>query len=145
MSNSTLSNKVKQAIINHDKGYNCAQSVCCAFQNEVDLDEETLFRITEGLGLGMGNMDGTCGAISAAAILAGLKNSTANLNTPNSKAKSYKQVKECMNAFKERNQSVVCRELKGVGNGQVLAPCNKCIIDAVQIIEEHLFTDSHQY
>ena len=68
--------RAKQAIAFHDRGFNCAQSVACAFTEKTGLDEKTLFRITEGLGLGMGCMDGTCGAISAAAVLSGLKCST---------------------------------------------------------------------
>ena len=68
----------------HHRGYNCCQSVCFAFLDHIDLDEKTLFRVTEGLGLGMGGMEGTCGAISAATVLAGLKCSTADLEHPNS-------------------------------------------------------------
>ena len=67
-------------------GYNCAQSVACAFADKVDLDKVALFKVTEGLGLGMGGMNGTCGAISAAAVLAGLKDSTGDLELANSKA-----------------------------------------------------------
>ncbi len=37
------------------------------------VDEATMFRFTEGMGLGMGGMEGTCGAIGAAAVLSGLK------------------------------------------------------------------------
>lgn len=59
--------RAEQAIAFHDRGFNCAQSVVCAFADKTGLDETTLFRITEGLGLGMGCMEGTCGAISAAA------------------------------------------------------------------------------
>ena len=65
MSEETTKDRASLAIEYHDKGYNCCQSVCCAFKDKVDLDEKTLFRITEGLGLGMGCMEGTCGAISA--------------------------------------------------------------------------------
>ena len=61
----------QQAAQFHAMGYNCAQSVACAFADKVDLDKVALFKVTEGLGLGMGGMNGTCGAISAAAVLAG--------------------------------------------------------------------------
>ena len=61
----------------HDKGYNCAQAVACTFADKVDVDEEVLFRACEGLGLGMGCMQGTCGAISGACVLAGFVNSSA--------------------------------------------------------------------
>ena len=85
-----IEEKVRKALKKHDQGYNCAQSVACTFSEEMGIDEATMFRITEGMGLGMGSMDGTCGAIGAAAVLSGLKNSTVHLDHPDSKAASYK-------------------------------------------------------
>ena len=73
MSEITKESRADRAIACHNKGYNCAQSVAFAFLDKVDIDPETLFKVTEGLGLGMGGMEGTCGAISAAAVLAGLR------------------------------------------------------------------------
>jgi hypothetical protein len=81
MSEITKESRADRAIACHNKGYNCAQSVAFAFLDKVDIDPETLFKVTEGLGLGMGGMEGTCGAISAAAVLAGLKISTADLKS----------------------------------------------------------------
>ena len=68
MSEITKESRADRAIVCHNKGYNCAQSVAFAFLDKVDIDPETLFKVTEGLGLGMGGMEGTCGAISAAAV-----------------------------------------------------------------------------
>lgn len=141
MTKDSINARVLTALEKHSKGYNCAQSVSCAFSDLVDLDEATIFRITEGLGLGMGSTDGTCGAISAAAVLSGLKLSTGNLDAPNSKAISYENSKACMDAFKEQNGSLVCRELKGLDTQKVLRPCNDCIADAVKIISEQLFDE----
>ena len=87
-----MKTRVEETIAKHSKGYNCAQAVACTYCDLVGLDEETMFKITEALGAGMGNMEGTCGAVSAACVLAGLKNSTANLAAPDSKADSYKPV-----------------------------------------------------
>lgn len=98
-----------------------------------------MFRMTEGMGLGMGSMDGTCGAIGAAAVLSGMKNSTVHLDHPDSKAVSYKAARQCLNEFKEQNGSVICRDLKGVDTGNVLRACNDCIADAVRIIEKELY------
>ena len=133
--------KAKQANAFHDRGFNCAQSVACVFADKTDLDEKTLFRVTEGLGLGMGCMDGTCGAISAATVLAGLKCSTADLEHPNSKAVTYKDAKACVRAFKDRNGTVICRELKGLDSPdkKVVRTCPDCIKDAVEIIETTLY------
>jgi hypothetical protein len=33
-----------------EQGYNCAQSVACAFSDEVALDAQQLFQLTEGFG-----------------------------------------------------------------------------------------------
>lgn len=106
MSEITKESRADRAIACHNKGYNCAQSVAFAFLDKVDIDPETLFKVTEGLGLGMGGMEGTCGAISAAAVLAGLKISTADLEKPNSKGTSYKASKACIAAFKEKNSTM---------------------------------------
>ena len=76
---------------------------------------------------------------AAAAVLAGLKDSTGDLELANSKAVSYKDARECIARFLEKNQSVVCRDLKGVETGKVLRACPDCISDAVEIIGEVLF------
>ena len=39
-----------QAITNFEKGYNCAQAVACAYADDLGIDEELLFRLTEGFG-----------------------------------------------------------------------------------------------
>ena len=136
-----METRVDKVAEKHKSGYNCAQAVACAYCDLIGIDEETMFRLTEGLGLGMGGMEGTCGAISAAAVLAGLKISTADLEKPNSKGTSYKAAKACIAAFKEKNFTIVCRELKGVDTGKVLRACPDCICDAVAIIEENLFPE----
>lgn len=135
----TIEEKVRQANAYHDRGFNCAQSAACVFTENTGLDEETLFRITEGLGLGMGCKEGTCGAISAAAILSGLKCSTGHTDSPDSKAISYETAAACIRAFQEKNGSLICRELRGEDTGTPLRSCPGCIEDAVRIIEDKLF------
>lgn len=137
----TTSKRVEEALKKHEQGYNCAQAVSCVFCDKTGIDEETMFRITEGMGLGMGGMEGTCGAIGAASILSGLKNSSAHLEKPDSKKISYQMSKQCLQDFKEQNGSVICKDLKGIETGTVLRSCNDCIADAVRIIEAELYGD----
>lgn len=134
-----MKTRIDETIKKHDKGYNCAQAVACTYSDLVGLDEETIFKLTEALGAGMGNMEGTCGAISGACILAGLKNSSGNLELPNSKGKTYKLSKAILDSFKEQNGSVICKELKGMETGKILRPCEDCIKDAARIAEKILF------
>jgi C_GCAxxG_C_C family probable redox protein len=107
----------------------------------VGLDEATMFKVTEAMGLGMGGMEGTCGAVSGACVVAGMKNSSGNLEHPDSKGATYQLSKEILKAFKEKNQSTICKELKGVQTGTVLRSCPDCIRDAAAIVENILFSE----
>ena len=136
-----MNTRVEETIKRHDIGYNCAQAVACTYCDLVGVDEELMFRLTEALGAGMGGLEGTCGALSGACVLAGMKASTGNLEKPNSKAVSHQLAKEILKRFKEQNGSVVCKEIKGVGTGKVLRSCNDCIKDAAAIAEQVLFAE----
>ena len=130
--------KKELAIALHDKGYNCAQAVICAFKDELGMDEEILFKAAEGFGLGMGCMKGTCGAISGAVMATGLKNSTANFDGPKSKMDTYQLSKQILTAFEKKNSSITCKDLKGIETGTILRSCPGCIEDAVDLVEEIL-------
>lgn len=136
-----MEDRINQTITNHNKGYNCAQAVACAYCDLVGVDEDIMFRMAEGFGLGMGNMEGTCGAVSGAVLLAGLKNSSGDTSLPTTKADTYKLSKEILNKFHEMNGSITCRELKGVDTKKVLRSCSGCIEDAALIVEQILLNE----
>ena len=134
-----MSAKTEYAVKLHKNGCNCAQAVACAYCDLVGIDEETMFRMTEGLGLGMGGMEGTCGAVTAACVIAGAKNSTVEMGGPGSKGATYKISKEIVRRFKEESGSVICKELKGVETGTPAKACPDCVKDAARILEEVVF------
>lgn len=136
-----METRINETIKKHDKGYNCAQAVACTYCDLVGVEEEVMFKMTEALGLGMGGMEGTCGAVTGACVLAGMKRSSGNLEQPNTKAETYKLSREIVKAFLEKNKSVVCKELKGVETGKILRPCADCIKDAAEIAEQVLFAN----
>ena len=121
----------------HKSGFNCAQSVACSFCHVMGCEPETVFRLSEGYGAGMGTF-GTCGAVSAMAMVIGMKESDGNLDAPKSKQHCYKLMKQATDMFLEKNRSVVCREIKGMDGGPVLRSCDGCIEDAVAILDELL-------
>ena len=138
MEESNMSTKAEYAISLHDKGYNCAQAVACTFCKEFCVDEKEMFKIAEGFGLGMGMME-MCGALSGMMMVIGLANSVGDLEQgAPTKGATYKQVKEQVMKFKEKNGSYLCRELKGVETGKVLCSCPQCIMDAVALTEAYL-------
>lgn len=132
-----MSDRIQKALENHHKGMNCAQAVACAFADVTGADEKILFKAAEGFGAGMGGMDCTCGAVSGAVLVAGMKNSSADLENM-TKGKTYKLSKEIVKEFEMKNGTVVCRELKGLETKKVLRSCDGCIEDAAAILEKVL-------
>lgn len=124
----------------HQKGYNCAQAVACAYSDLFGVEEKEAFRATECFGRGMATM-GTCGAVSAMAYLVGLKVSDADLEHPKTKLDCYNTLKPMAEEFIAKNQSTECRTLKGVDTGVVLRSCPGCMQDAAEIIEKHLLQE----
>jgi C_GCAxxG_C_C family probable redox protein len=106
------------------------------------VDEKTLFQMTEALGLGMGGMEGTCGAVTAACVLAGLKQSSGNTESPDSMKASLRLSKEIVAQFLEKNGTIVCKELKGTETGKVIRSCPDCITDTVEILEKVLYAET---
>lgn len=131
-------NRVERALELRRNGYNCAQSVVCAFSDAVDVEEEVLFKIAEGFGTGMGGMQHACGAVVGAVMLNGLLNSSGKANS-GSLAKTLRMSRQLTQTFEERNGSTVCKELKGTETGKVLSSCNDCIVEAIKLVEEMLF------
>ena len=90
-------------------GCNCAQAVFAAFADEFGLDEELAKRLATGLGGGVGRMREVCGAVSAAAMVIGMRLGP-------DKTKAYPAVQDFCAKFKEKCGSIVCRELlEGTG------------------------------
>lgn len=130
--------KKKQAIDFHHMGYNCAQSVVIPFCDDFGIDKETAFKLSEAFGFGMGTY-GTCGTVSAMAIVLGMKNSNGNLGEgERSKGQTYKLIKEATERFLEKNSSIICKDIKGMETGKILRSCDGCIEDAIDILEEML-------
>lgn len=116
------------AVAKKQSGYNCAQAVLCTYADIAGIDEETATRLAAPFGAGMGNMEGTCGAITGAGLVLGLT----------SERPSMKQMRQIMNKFQERNGATQCKLLKGVGTGEVLRECSDCVADAAEFLEEQI-------
>lgn len=137
-----MSTRSEKAIQLHHKGYNCAQAVVCAYCDLLGLSEEDAYRAAEGFGFGMGGSGEVCGAVSGMALVAGLTNSSGELEGPRTKAQTYKIVKELTKAFQDKNTSVLCRDLLGGPGKPKLRSCDGCVEDAVIILEEKLLADN---
>ena len=108
--------------------HNCAQAVVCTYCDLVGLPEQTALDIAGAYGTGMGNMEGTCGAVVGAGMIIGLATKDRNL--------SRARMAQLMTRFQERNGATRCRLLKGIDNGKVLRDCPDCVADASEVLEE---------
>ena len=137
----SIEERVAEIKDKHTRGYNCAQIVLCSYAEELGIDEETLFRISEGFGAGIGGMMQTCGAVTAMFMALGLANSSGDLQACDTKPQTMKKVRELAAEFEKKNGSIVCRELKGIDTGKVLRSCDGCIEDGIRILGEYLLDD----
>ena len=137
----SIEERVAEIKDKHTRGYNCVQIVLCSYAEELGIDEETLFRISEGFGAGMGGMMQTCGAVTAMFMALGLANSSGDLQACDTKPQTMKKVRELAAEFEKKNGSIVCRELKGIDTGKVLRSCDGCIEDGIRILGEYLLDD----
>lgn len=132
-----MGKRADRAVELRKQGYTCSQAVACAFSDLIEMDEDQLYRAMEAFGGGIGGTGGTCGAVTGAVAIAGLVRSDGP-GQVKSRVVTYKIAKELVKRFEDKNGSVICHELKGVGTGQVLRDCAGCVHDAAEILEELL-------
>lgn len=124
---------------NHRNGYNCCQAVACAFADKVGVDESLIYKMGEGFGAGMGTTQGVCGAISGAAMIAGLVYSDGNTEMAGqTKAKTTRAAGIMQRKFVERAKALICKEIKTGNDGKPYTSCNDCIRIAAELVEEEL-------
>lgn len=133
------------------EGYNCAQSVFCAFADDLGLDFETALKLSSSFGGGMGRLREVCGAVSAMFMIAGLKYGYTTPNNDNIKAEHYTRIQKLAEEFKKRNKTIICRELLGLDIQEdspipskrteqyyKVRPCEELVKEAAYIISNHI-------
>ncbi len=132
------------------EGFNCSQSVFCAFCHRFDIDEETAKKISAGLGGGIGRMREVCGAVSASAMVLGSLCAATEGDDSESKQKNYDLVREFSEKFISLHSTVICRELLSLSVKAESSskpddrtaeyykkrPCLKIVEDAAEILTE---------
>ena len=130
-------NYTQKALELYSQGYNCAQAVACAFSDKLDIDCETLFKMSEGFGAGMGSRNNVCGALSGAVMVAGMLTSSGDVNQP-TKSETYKKAAQLEEIFREKCKATACCDIKGLKDGNPTVSCDECIRVAVMAVESIL-------
>lgn len=140
---------VEKALTYYGSNFNCSQSVFTAFATEMGMDEQTALRL--GTNFGGGARKGEmCGAVSGALMVLGLFCGHCVSSDTEGKRRAYEISEEFMDRFKEKNGSVVCRELLGYDltkaedieiikkNNLFRTFCPDMVRSAVEVLEEML-------
>ena len=131
-----MTNRINQAILNHQKGYNCSQAVLCAYHDLMGMDETNAFKIAEGFGSGMGGLRHTCGAVTAMFMVASYFASDGNKEQNDSRRSCYKNIYDLAVQFEQKNSSLMCDKLLTCHQHKRHEKlCTSYVEDAAQLLE----------
>jgi C_GCAxxG_C_C family probable redox protein len=133
------------------EGYNCSQSVFIAFCDEYGMDFEIALKISSSFGAGMGRLREVCGAVSGMFMVAGMIYGYTDPKNHKIKAGHYERIQYLAKEFEEKNRSIICRELLGLGQGKdspipelrtaeyyKKRPCVELVGMAAEIMEKYI-------
>lgn len=132
-------------------GYNCTQSVVCAFADELGMDMDTAARLSSGFGGGMGRLREVCGTFSGVVMVMSMLYGYSDPKNLAGKKELYEKIRLLAGKFRERNGSIICRELLGLKEAERSAepeartpeyykkrPCPELCRAAAEIAEEFI-------
>ena len=94
------------------EGFSCSQAVLGTYCERFGLDKEQAYKIGSGFGGGM-HLDQTCGAVTGALMVIGLKYGRTRADDVEAKMKTAATAVEFAKKFKARHGSIGCTELIG--------------------------------
>lgn len=137
--------RVEKARALFQEGYNCAQAVFLTYSDMFGMDKALAARLAASFGGGMGRMREVCGTVSGMAMIAGLMEPANDPKDKEAKARNAALVREFADAFRQKNGSIICRELLGLdkkeGDASVAPrkrPCVEFVATAARIVGEKL-------
>lgn len=145
-----MMDRVERAVSCFKEGFSCSQAMLSTYGPQLGLNHELALKVSGAFGGGMARMGETCGAVTGAFMVIGLKYGNARVEDKQAKERAYSLVREFVDRFKSRNGSIVCRELLGYDistpEGMKLIKekkltttlCPKFVQDAAEIIAQIL-------
>ena len=128
---------VARAVEINRSGYNCAQSVLCAFSDLTGLSESDSLRLAAGLGGGLRSGE-VCGAVSGAVLVLGAVYPFTDSADKAAKFRIADLAKEFCARFREKYGVVTCRELleRTAGEEKRYRYCIDYVRDCAELLEQ---------
>jgi len=141
--------KVDEAVECFCSGAACSQAIVGTYGINYGLTRAQAMKLASGFAGGM-RLAETCGAVTGAFMILGLKYAGDNCDKRDGRDEVYGALANFMERFKQRNNSVVCKELlgcdistpaggqKATQEGLFRTICPKLVQDAAEVLEEML-------
>jgi C_GCAxxG_C_C family probable redox protein len=85
--------KVENAVSAFKKGFRCSQAILSTYGIEFGMDRKVALKLASPFGAGMGSLGNTCGAITGAFMVLGLKYGNSKTSEYKKKERTYEVVK----------------------------------------------------
>lgn len=95
------------------EGFSCSQAVLSAFTDLFNLDLNTSLKIAQPFGGGIAHRGETCGAVSGAFMVLGLRFGRTEAEDTQAREKTYETVKEFIKRFEKSQGTIICKDLLG--------------------------------
>ena len=142
--------KVQDVVAMYKKGFVCSQAMLSTYGMQFGIDREIALKVAAAFGGGMGRMGETCGAVTGAFMLIGLKCGNTKAKDKKARRKTDELVREFVSKFEAKHGSIRCKDLLGydlsTSDGWKTAKkkklfktvCSGFVQDAAEIIEQML-------
>ncbi|MFW9773589.1 MAG: C-GCAxxG-C-C family protein [Promethearchaeota archaeon] len=94
-------------------GHNCSQTILKAYGPKYGINENLAYKVASAFGGGIARTGNTCGAVTGALMVIGLKYRNLDIEDQENKDFTYEVGKTFIDQFKSINGTIICRELLG--------------------------------
>lgn len=141
---------VREATELFKSGFHCSQSVFAVFSEEFGVSRDLALKIAAPFGGGLGGLGSTCGALTGALMIIGLKYGNTSPTDIDAKTRTRDKTRELIEMFRNAHGSCLCNDLIGFDRSgmspveiaamlpQIHATCSKYVETIVSFLEEEL-------
>ncbi len=131
-------------------GLNCSQAIVAVFSEEHGFPAETAIKIAYPFGRGMGGCGHTCGTLTGAMMVIGMKYGTADRYEPDKMKLAREKTRRLFELFEAEHGTTLCNDLTGFDQRKLNGPelmamlphfhstCRKFLETVVTFLEEEL-------
>jgi len=141
---------VSDALEMFKSGYHCSQAVFAVFSEDFGLSKEMALKISCPFGGGIGGYGKTCGALTGALMVVGLKYGTTNPTDLEAKKISKEKSRQLIEIFEKKYGTSNCNDLVGFDRSNMMgtelmaklpffhSTCPKFLETVIVYIEEEI-------